>query len=487
LRAPALNRDTGEMPQLSRAEHSSGMRSTAGGSRQGGLRPVLVLVALALVFVWVFLSFDLSMSSAASASSQVQPRAASVASGAQTISSTPTKAAQQTPAKAVPQVAAPLSSAKAAPQAKTQVLAAKPAGVQLYVDPRGSDKNTGAGQTTPLKTIQAALNRALPGTTIHLAAGTYHEEPTTVRNGTAAAPIKIQGPESGKAISGRYKAVLYGTGRVFNINNSHYVLDGFTIDGQEALKGQTYPTQLGAVRAFKDRVQGRAKDGRLIYIGSASSAHNVTGVDIRNMFLSGAGGECVRLRNDADYNTIENSVIQWCGMYGAGDDKSTYRYHNGEGVYIGTSPKSTDQPMYPNDDSSHNVIRDNLIVTNGSECLDVKENAHDNTFTGNDCRNNDEPLSFGGSNIELRGYRNSITYNTLTGSRGSAVKLKSDSARYAIGGNIVRDNKFSGGVGPTIVNGQAESGSLLCGNKANAKAATISSGSRAAAASTACS
>ena len=38
------------------------------------------------------------------------------------------------------------------------------------------------------------------------------------------------------------------------------------------------------------------------------------------MFLNGAGGECVRLRNNAHDNAITDSVIQYCGMLGKGDD-----------------------------------------------------------------------------------------------------------------------------------------------------------------------
>jgi hypothetical protein len=335
----------------------------------------------------------------------------------------------------------------------------------LYVSPHGSDRNKGTAVQAAFRTIQRALNAAKPGTTIHLAAGLYRERPTTVRSGTAKARIVIQGPERGKAVSGRYRAVLYGTGRIFNINNSYYTLDGFTIDGQEALRGTPYAKTRATVRAFKDRVQRKVRDGRLVYIGSANSARNVTGVVIRNMFLSGAGGECVRVRNSADHNTIKTSVIQWCGMSAAGNDVTIAKYHNGEGVYIGTSPKSSGQPMHTNDDSAHNVVADNLIVTNAAECFDVKENAHDNSFVGNVCRNNDEPLSFGGSNIEVRGYHNVISGNDITGSRGNGIKLKSDSARYRQGGNLVRKNRILHDAGAPVLNDQSHPQGRFCGNK----------------------
>src|SRR6476659_2735950 len=53
-------------------------------------------------------------------------------------------------------------------------------GPPLYVKPSGRDGNDGASAATPLATIQAALQKAGPGTVINLAAGVYHEQPTTV-------------------------------------------------------------------------------------------------------------------------------------------------------------------------------------------------------------------------------------------------------------------------------------------------------------------
>jgi len=333
-----------------------------------------------------------------------------------------------------------------------------------YVGPDGSDANSGVLSSAPLRTIQVALNKVHAGDTIHLAPGIYHGQPTTVRDGAPGAPITIRGPENGMNRAGRYRAVLYGTGRIFNINNSYYTLSGFTIDGQERLAGVTYPTTLAAARSFKSSLAARVVDGRLIYLGSADSARGVTGVAIRNMFLSGAGGECVRIRGDAYANEISSSVIQWCGMRGTGDGVSSYRYHNGEGVYIGTSPKTVG--TLP-DRSAGNVIRGNTIWTYGSECMDVKENAHNNLFQSNDCRYNDEPLSFSGSNVEVRGYDNTVEGNTMAGSQGYGLKLNVDDASYDKGGNVIRNNTFSGSAGASVYNGNKAPQGVFCGNMFN--------------------
>jgi hypothetical protein len=342
--------------------------------------------------------------------------------------------------------------------------AAQAGPVDYFVSPDGSDANSGRTDTAPLRTIQAALDRAAPGTTITLAPGVYRERPTTVVAGTAQAPVTVRGPETGKQRSGRYRAVLFGTSRVFNVNHSHYVLEGFTIDGQERLRDAAYPATLAQARPFKDAVQDKVADGRLVYIGSADSSRDITGVVVRDMFLNGAGGECIRMRNRAHHNTVADSVIQWCGMFGKGDDAERYKYHNGEGVYIGTSPKSTTQPLHADDRSAHNVVRDNVIHTFGSECFNVKENAHDNRFEGNDCRFNDEPSAFDGSNIELRGHANVVADNVIGDGRGVGLKLKSDSAAYDKGANSAVGNTFLRLAAHAIRNDQVTAQGTFCGN-----------------------
>jgi Right handed beta helix region/Protein of unknown function (DUF1565) len=340
-----------------------------------------------------------------------------------------------------------------------------PAGPPLYVSPSGRDANDGTSAATPLATIQAALEKAGPGTVINLAPGVYHEEPTTVRDGAPGAPITIKGPETGTERAGRYQAVLYGTGRIFNIDNSWITLDGFTIDGQEQLAATPLPTDLRGIDAFKESVQDRVEDGRLVYIGSNDDVRDLTGVTINNMFLSSAGGECVRLRNNARGNTISNSVVQYCGMYGkSGDDADRAEYHNGEGVYIGTSPKSDDQPLAGSDESANNVVSHNVIRTFGSECFNVKENAHDNVFENNVCSDNAESVDFEGSNVELRGYANVVRDNEISDSAGYTIKIQNDGREYDKGGNVVENNRLSGAAAEVFkIKSTAQQGSI-CGN-----------------------
>ena len=363
---------------------------------------------------------------------------------------------------------------------------------QMYVSPTGSDTGDGS-EAAPLRTIQAALDDAEAGTVINLAPGEYREQPTTQRDGEPGAPIVIRGPENGKDPSGRHQAVLYGTGRIFNIDHSYYTLEGFTIDGQEGLAADQLPTDLAAIDAFKTGAQPQVKDSKLIYIGSADTARDVTGITIRNMFLTEAGTECVRLRNNATGNTIADSVIQYCGLFGKksepeeddedededGDDKDKdsggrFEFHNGEGVYIGTSPKSDNQPMAENDTSSGNQVTGNTIRTFGSECFNVKENAHDNVFENNECSGNTEPREFNGSNVELRGHGNVVRGNVIADSAGWNVKIQSDDEDdYDNGGNRVENNTLSGAAAEAVRIGSDAPQGSFCGNKVAVAAAPV--------------
>jgi hypothetical protein len=336
-------------------------------------------------------------------------------------------------------------------------------GSVYYVNPDtkvGNNANTGTSSGAPFATLQKALDVAQAGATINLAAGTYREAVITKRAGTAAAPITVKGPQEG-----RDKAVLYGLGgRVFSIDHSYYTLTGFTIDGQQNIARSEYPnvTSLSQIETFKNSVQTKAVNSKLVYVGASTASADIVGTTISNMFLNGSGGECVRFRNRAANSQIVDSVIQWCGMRASGSGDQ-YKYHNAEGVYIGTSPKSTDQPFAANDTSNNIVVRNSTINTYGSECFEVKENANRNRLENSDCGWNDEPLANQGSNVELRGDHNTVLGSRLSQSRSWNLKLASDSTTYDKGGNTAQGVTFSGAATYPIINKQTGSGPF-CGN-----------------------
>ena len=123
--------------------------------------------------------------------------------------------------------------------------------------------------------------------------------------------------------------------------------------------------------------------------------------------------------------------------------------------------------MAANDTSSYNTVTDNIIHAYGSECFEVKENAHHNRFVNNECRYNLEPLKFSGSNIELRGDHNLVEGNMVADSLGWNLKLKSDNPRFDKGGNTIRRNNFTSAAGASIRNEASEV--EFCGNTVDTK------------------
>ena len=194
-------------------------------------------------------------------------------------------------------------------------------------------------------------SRDLPGTAHHRPRRrprrTDHHQGARERQGPG-------GPLSGRGV--RHRARVQHRPQLLHPRRVHHRRTG------EAVRHVLFPDDIrGHGRVQGQRPGPRVEDGRLVYVGAAEETRDLTGITITNMFLNGAGGECVRLRNNAHDNTVSDSVIQYCGLFGKGDDDERATYHNGEGVYIGTSPGSDDQPMHDNDTSSHNVVTRNII------------------------------------------------------------------------------------------------------------------------------
>jgi Protein of unknown function (DUF1565) len=332
--------------------------------------------------------------------------------------------------------------------------------VNLYVNPvQGSAKAAGT-QAAPLRTIQQAMDRARPGTVIHLAAGTYSENVVTRVDGLPGARIVVEGPASGQA-------TLFGTSHVVAIKNSYYTLRGFAIDGQEQVENRyrpsAWPTQMLQIGEFKASVASLVSNDRLIYIDSGSALTGVTGTIIDRMTLTGAGGECIRIRDDSTNNIVENSTIRYCGMYPQ-DTAGIFTYHNGEGVYIGTSPKSIMLPGYQDDQSSGNLVTGDTITTYASECFDVKENSYRNVLSDSRCADNTEPVQDQGSNVELRGYANTVENDQLSTSAGYGLKIIADSAAEDLGRNNVMTNTFSGQPAGALYDKSGAPPGRACGN-----------------------
>lgn len=316
-----------------------------------------------------------------------------------------------------------------------------------YVSPTGSDAADGRSDATPLKSIQTALNRAQPGDTIQLAAGTYRQDVVSQRNGTASAPITIAGPADAVLVGG-------GDARIVEIRHDYLTLRGFTLDGQHGPG-----TSAGD---FRDK---------LLYVIGSAPKDGVQGLKVLGMTFRNAGGECVRLRYFAQQNEIANSTFQNCGIhdfrFGAGGK-------NGEAIYIGTAPEQRGDGKNPTADvdvSADNWVHHNTFDTQGNECVDIKEGTTRTIVEYNRCTGQLDPNSAG---FDSRGNGNIFRYNESYGNMGAGVRLGGDTATDGIDNdvysNVLRNNAAGG------IRFQRDPQRIICGNQAEGNGEGAASG-----------
>jgi hypothetical protein len=215
--------------------------------------------------------------------------------------------------------------------------------------------------------LQDALDSAKPGTSVHLADGTYAGAFVARTSGTAAEPIELCGDSgavlSGGPVDGGYTLHLDGA--------DHWRVLGFSIRG-----GQ----------------KGLMADG-------------VTGDLVDGISVSHVGDEGIHLRDDSTDNVVQRSTVRDTGLR-----KPQY----GEGIYIGTAQSNwCDVSSCKPDRSDHNVVRDNDVAQTTAESVDIKEGTtggtlSDNTFSG-------AGMTEGDSWVDVKG--NDWTVNGNTGTQ----------------------------------------------------------------------
>ncbi len=163
------------------------------------------------------------------------------------------------------------------------------------------------------------------------------------------------------------------------------------------------------------------------------------------MTIKNAAGECVRLRYFARDDVLVGNTIRTCGVadfrFGGGDK-------NGEGIYIGTADdqlKDGRNPTSDRDESRGNLVRGNLIDTQGAECVNIKETSTGNTIESNTCTGQRDPNS-GGLNVQ--GNDNVLRDNEVYGNVGAGIRLGGATRTDGIGNdvydNVLRDNETAG-------------------------------------------
>ncbi|MDX1694677.1 MAG: right-handed parallel beta-helix repeat-containing protein, partial [Ketobacteraceae bacterium] len=299
-------------------------------------------------------------------------------------------------------------------------------GTTYYVSPTGTIGNSGLTEQEPLPGIQAGLDLAQPGDRVKLLAGHYFEDPRSVRSGMENQPIIIEGT---------WNAILQGTGtkaRVFMINHSHLQLHNFSIDGRVG-DGTD-------VNHYRDK---------LLYVhGQATVGQGPEGIKVMQMLLRNAGDECVRFRYYVTGAEFAHNHVENCGMR---DFHFNGGGKNGEALYIGTSSTQWNDGKNPEngpDRSNHNWVHHNTFVTNGNECVDIKEGAEHNLVEFNDCSGQLDERSAG---FGSRSDNNVFRYNLIHDNVGAGIRIGGhyvDGRQWGVGneiyGNTITYNLFGG-------------------------------------------
>src|SRR5215470_266266 len=208
----------------------------------------------------------------------------------------------------------------------------------LYVSMSGSDSNPGT-QAAPFRTISAASQAATPGTTVHVAPGTYAGGFTTTASGTASDHIEYISDQ-------RWGATILGG---WTSKGAYTDIIGFDVNGS----GTSATVGLYLCGSYSSAQYNNVHD---IHVGQTSSTQGAAGIEAEsyyggtNILISnnvvhniGSGGYDHGVYVIAPYSTIANNLIYdvtGFGVHGWHDDRNetivnNTIFHNGGGIVFG--------------------------------------------------------------------------------------------------------------------------------------------------------
>lgn len=271
----------------------------------------------------------------------------------------------------------------------------------------------------PGESLAATVAAAGPGSVIVVKPGVYREQLVTAQSGTARRPIIIRA-EPGAVVQGE------GHGRLVTVTHNYWQIEGLELRGADTL----------------------------LWLQGAD--HN----RITRNYFHHAQGECIRAKYHADHNVFERNRIEHCGgkdFGGGGPGK------NGEGIYLGTAPEQLSKNPTPEADHTNaNTIRRNTFLTQGNECVDIKEGSSLNIVEFNDCTGQRDSESGG---FDSRGNNNTFRYNKSYNNRGAGIRFGGDTAADGINneayGNVLTGNQ------QVALKVQRLPQGLICGNTAS--------------------
>lgn len=224
----------------------------------------------------------------------------------------------------------------------------------LYVSPSGSDSNPGT-RDEPFRTLTRAAQAVTPGTTVHVAPGTYFGGVRTNTHGTAEARIVFESIERGGA---RLVPPLDSRQPAAWDNRANYLdIIGFEIDGSQYQSGMKWLSGIynggshngihhNHIHHVGNDVPCEAKGGAGIGIDSyykgndaevvGNHVHDIgppecrymhgiyvsTTASVRDNIIYRASGAGIHLWHDASHVTIRGNTVVGCGtgiVVGGGD------------------------------------------------------------------------------------------------------------------------------------------------------------------------
>lgn len=281
----------------------------------------------------------------------------------------------------------------------------------LYVSPTGSDANTGT-QTKPFKTILKASAVAKPGTTVHVAPGTYTGGFSTSKSGTATARIAYVSDVKWGA---KIIPALNSKSRRAWINSGSYVdIVGFEVDGTNYNGGYRWWIGIGSSGA-----NSTIRNNHVHHIATQmSECQSNGGAGI-------SGGSTVY----GDKVEILDNVVHHVGPAYISETNRCVWFH---GIYFQTAGKVKNNVTYDNGYAgialSHDVsnadVANNTVVNNGTgihlngagfyrsptQMIDYM-NISNNVITGNKRYAIRTAGTIGTHNT----YTNNLTYNNAMG------------------------------------------------------------------------
>lgn len=226
----------------------------------------------------------------------------------------------------------------------------------LYVASNGSDANNGTSLTSAFKTIQKASNSALPGTTIIIKGGTYHERIIPFSTGTPGNEIILRPYQNDKVI------IDAGGTNGWNI---------FTFYGQAYFRLENLIFQFSdnSVSAYQAAI-GFGKNSHHVTINKCSFQNminpNAAGISLWGDDTTVNGVHHITIDScsfgDASA-TLYNGIVMSGNVHDVSISNSTIKHCRGFGIYCSGQDSVSKNPLVDfvrNVSIVHNVIQDNI-------------------------------------------------------------------------------------------------------------------------------